>query len=123
MAWLLGDWKVDTTCSEQRTPGGRSFSKSNTHWRSLSQRPVPLVACASLQDRLSGAGAFGSPKLTALSSNLATTWRTREISPCGETLVICSAWACRAPAASRAVMIVFAMDTATFSPSEEESVA
>jgi hypothetical protein len=35
-----------------------------------------------------GAGALGSPKLTAAWSNLATTWRTRATSPCGVKLVI-----------------------------------
>src|SRR3990167_1694331 len=77
----------------QRTPGGRSFSKSNTHSRSLVQRPAPLLAWASLQLRLSGAGALGSPNWTAALSNFATTWRTRATSPWGERLVICKACA------------------------------
>jgi hypothetical protein len=86
-------------CAVQRTPGGRSRSKSYTHSRSLVQRPVPLLTCASLQRSSSGAGALGSPKVMTALSNLATTWRTRATSPCGENWVICKAWAL--PAASR----------------------
>jgi hypothetical protein len=52
------------------------------------QRPVPLPACASEQLTVSGAGALGSPKLTAAWSNLATIWRTRATSPWGLKLVI-----------------------------------
>ena len=50
---------ADFGCKVQLIPGGRSFSKSNTHSFSLVQRPVPLVACASLHDKASGAGALG----------------------------------------------------------------
>jgi hypothetical protein len=46
------------------------LAKSKTHSRSLVQRPVPWVAAASLQLRLRGAGALGSPKRTAAASNL-----------------------------------------------------
>lgn len=49
-----------------------SALKSNTHSRSLVQRPWPWLACASSQLRVSGAGALGSPKFTAAPSNLAT---------------------------------------------------
>ena len=96
MGWLLGDWKFGTTRKPQLTPGGRSFSNSKDHSRSLIQRPLPLLACASLQVKTSGAGAFASPKFTALSLNLATTCRTRATSFCGDTLTSCSAYACRA---------------------------
>ena len=84
------------TVAVQRMPGGRSASKSNTHSRSLAQRPVPLEAAASLQLMTSGAGALGSPKVTAAASNLATAWRTRATSPCGLKLTICNACACAA---------------------------
>ena len=44
MAWSLGERKVVMPCSVQLTPGGRSFSNSNAHWRSLIQRPLPWLA-------------------------------------------------------------------------------
>jgi hypothetical protein len=87
------DLKPATRVTVQRTPGGRSFSKSQTHCFSPVQRPVPLPACASLQLTASGAGALGSPKLMAAWSNFATTWRIRATSPCGTRLAICSACA------------------------------
>jgi hypothetical protein len=77
----LGDLKSARGCSVQRTPGGRSWANWKAHSRSLIQRPLPAVAWASLQLRLKGAGAFGSPKLTAEASNFATTWRTCATSP------------------------------------------
>lgn len=108
----LGDLKPLFTCTVQFTPGGRSFSNSKAHSRSLVQRPLPRVAWASLQLSDTGAGALASPKLTALSLNLTTTWRTRATSPWGETLVICSADAGRAMAshavaAKRSGMLFF----------------
>ena len=89
----LGDLKPGRTATEQRTPGGRSLRNSKAHSRSLIQRPLPSVAWASLQLSVSGAGALGSPKLTAASSNLATSCRTRATSPCGDRLVTVSACA------------------------------
>ena len=48
----------------------------------------------------SGAAAFGSPKRTAALSNLATSCRTRDTSPCGDKLVMVNA--CAAPVAKSA---------------------
>ena len=62
--------------------------------------PLFHRSIAGVQLTDSGAGAFGSPKLTAAWSNLATTWRTRETSPWGVRLVICSANAGAASAAA-----------------------
>ena len=77
----LGDLKPLLTCTAQRTPGGRSFSNSNAHSRSLIQRPLPRVACASLQLSVTGAAAWASPKVTALSLNFTTSCRTWATSP------------------------------------------
>ena len=95
----------ERSCSVQLMPGGRSASNSKTHSRSLVQRPLPLVAWGLLQLSARGAGALGSPKLTALSSNLTTTRRACATSPWGDRLVICSACACRLRAASKVVAI------------------
>ena len=91
--WPEGTVKPGTRLTVQRTPGGRSFSKSKTHCFSFTQRPLPLAACASLQLTDSGAAAPASPKRTAASSNLATTCRTRATSPCGTRLLTCTACA------------------------------
>ena len=69
-----------------------------------------------------GAGALGSPKAMAEPSNFATTWRTLATSPCGDTLTICSACACKAAAAMSAA-IIFMIGLATVTPLRGPSVA
>lgn len=100
--------KPATRSTVQRTPGGSSAAKSNTHRFAPVQRGVPLPACASSRRTVKGAGARGSPKSTAGSSNVATTCRTRATSPRGERSTSCSAWA-RGPASASSATVTTAM--------------
>ena len=44
VVWPWGDRKPGVAWVVQRVPGGSGWVKSNTHWRSLSQRPLPCAA-------------------------------------------------------------------------------
>jgi len=74
--------------SAQRTPGGRSLSKSKAQVFSSIQRPLPAVAdaLAPLHVSLPGAAAPGLPNAVIGSSNFTTTCLTCVTLPCGETL-------------------------------------
>ena len=74
----------------QRTPAGRSRSKSYTQFFMSAQRPLPF----SMQSIANGSTSRGSPKGTIGRANRAVTWRTALTSPCGEknsTSCACSA--------------------------------
>ena len=89
----MGDLNPAAGVTRQRTPGGRSASNWYTHSRAPRQRPWPRTAAALSQSTRSGSGAPASPKRTASSLNLATTWLTRDTSPCGLSALMVRAWA------------------------------
>src|ERR1700693_2825154 len=70
----------DLSVKAQRTPAGRSRSKSYTQFLVSAQRPLPFSA----QSTSNGSSSRGSPKGTIACTKRALTWRTPLTSPCGE---------------------------------------
>src|SRR5260370_22888710 len=70
----------DLSVKPQRTPAGRSRSKSYTQFLVSAQRPLPFSA----QSTSNGSSSRGSPKGTIACAKRALTWRTPLTSPCGE---------------------------------------
>src|SRR5215470_17183317 len=68
------------TLKLQRTPAGRSRSKSNTQFFGSAQRALPCSG----QSMSKGSARRGSPKATMASEKRTATWRTPLTSPCGE---------------------------------------
>src|SRR6202011_5614384 len=71
---------LDLSVKPQRTPAGRSRSKSYTQFLVSAQRPLPFSA----QSTSNGSSSRGSPKGTIAGAKRALTWRTPLTSPCGE---------------------------------------